>query len=201
MADNSLVKYQTYKKILSAISQRAFLQIVETNRSQALIYEKNGMPRNKDKTYNLFHAIPWLKQHWRDTGRHGENKTDGNSDDDKRWKKYRADVWEVKRDRLRVKLVDRQQVIDEWKQLCAEAAAKFRALIPLSRRLAGIHDALEIENLLQERINLILEDLSRGENAGVDGIGNAGIEDGESDSDSDTTVDVDESRADAAPTQ
>jgi len=51
-------------RILSSLSQKTLVDILGTSRKVLLEWESEGLPRNSDRTYNLYSVLPWLKTRW-----------------------------------------------------------------------------------------------------------------------------------------
>lgn len=92
-------------RMLSTLPQKTLVDILGTSRKVLLQWESEGLPRNSDRTYNLYSVLPWLKTRW-----YQSTKEDKNSPALKRYRLAKARMAEVELAEKRGKLIDLEEV-------------------------------------------------------------------------------------------
>ena len=116
--------------IFAAVDQTELMALTGKSARTLMRWQREGMPRAKDKTYDLAQVWNWVEEHLRTTAR---PVAEGKSPEWERFRAAKADMAEMQLEKLRGELMPRAEVESG---LRARAAALKRGLLGLPRALA-----------------------------------------------------------------
>lgn len=139
-------------QVLSNIPQKSLADMLGTSRKVLIEWEGEGLPRNSDRTYNLYSVLSWVKTRWACGSKDGEK----NSPALERYRLAKAQEAEFDLKIKKGEFIDRDEV--ERGQIARIMAVK-QVMFALPRSvapyLAMVTDARKIEEYLTEKMRYI----------------------------------------------
>lgn len=144
---------------LEAVSQQTLLQIIDCTKPTVIEWERQGLPRNADKSYSLFDVVPWVMKHKEQAAR----KPSRASSALERQREHKASLLELDLLKRRGELLEASEVERQNVQkvlTCKQSLLNLPSKI--SPQLAN-QAALVIDDVLTRELMEVIDDF-----AGVD---------------------------------
>lgn len=149
-----------FRETAARLPQKVVVDLLATSRKVLLEWEAAGMPRNSDRSYDLFAVLIWLKRRWL-RGEEEDNGVGASSEQLERLRRIRADMAQIELDARRGEIVERAEVEAQWSRLFAALKQRLLSLgSSLGPRLEGQH-ARDIARELNDEMRCRLNDLAK----------------------------------------
>ena len=147
------------RDLLSAVSQTLFSKLIDSPTRVIRKFHADGLPRNGDKSYNLFECLPWLKARWLKDSAIGGRGMEAESTALERQRLANAQRAELDLATRQGQVVELEEIQQQALNWAAEVRRKILSFRTLARKLEN-RSAVEVEEILSEYSNLILSELS-----------------------------------------
>ena len=143
---------------LERLRQMDVCLLLGVSRMSLLEWERDGLPRNEDKSYRWAEVWEWVRERWSRAKRAEEEEGERDDDEDMvRWRKARADLAEIEVAKKRGELVPTAEVTAEVGRLLVEFKGNLLALPQrLAPRLAR-REPRAVADELERAIRSVLE--------------------------------------------
>ena len=143
---------------LERLRQMDVCLLLGVSRMSLLEWERDGLPRNEDKSYRWAEVWEWVRRRWAEAKVRAEvEETEEESADIVRWRKARADLAEIEVAKKRGELVPTAEVTAEVGRLLVEFKGNLLALPQrLAPRLAR-REPKAVADELERAIRSVLE--------------------------------------------
>jgi len=141
---------EAFNTMARALPQKVMLRVFETSRRVILDWQDAGMPRAKDKSYDLYSAVPWMRKR---LARSVDSDDGGGSAELERGRGLRANMLELDLREREGELLDAAEVKSQWGRLLTTFRQTLLGIPSrLAPALAATDDPVETSRLLEEQI-------------------------------------------------